>query len=817
MIKIQNISIKNFRGIKELTIPFQGKSWVIHGRNGSGKSGVVDALEFALAGEIGRLSGEGRGDVSVKVHGPHVDFKDSPKTANVVADISIAGVKDTLKITRDCSTPNKSKYTPAKGDAVDKYTSYPIGKELVLSRREILKFILSEPGKRSKEVQALLKINKIDEIRSAFQTLKNKVERLTASERQEFDRNKEKLKDWLSVEEINKDTILKVINQHRATLNLQELLDLEEKISIVEGQVSKTDKKNFVNKIELIKDAAALQVYLKENLPKHNQSVQSFKSSYSSISEKKDEVKKLSKLAFYQMGISLVDENECPFCETTWNQEELQEIVKTKIESISGLKATQVKLREGVTDIHSRLKNIKIEFSDLKEKMAKIESVSVGEIEKGIVELGTFLELSDENIDEVYKSLDLSSDNFCLSNFSLIEKEIRDFTEVVSKLPEISNEDKAKEFLTICQERLSNYWDSKRKYLFQVEKLKIADSMLDSFNLIVESELNSLYEDVQKDFSKFYQIVNQDDESSFDGDLIADKGALDFKVNFYDRGKFPPAAYHSEGHQDGMGLCLYLALMKKILGDRFTLAILDDVLMSVDSDHRKSFCKLLKTEFPNTQFIITTHDEYWKKQMITEGLISHSTALHFKNWTVDTGPTVWDDKDSWAEIDVFLAQENIPSASHTLRRFLEYLMDELSIRLAASIARSASGDHDLGELLSGVTSRYGDLLKKAKTSARSWGNEELETKIKGEKENFDECLKKARNEMWGVNGTVHFNSWISMGRNDFKEIRDAYQALIENFKCSNCNTLLHVIPIKGSSEALKCDCGARSYNLKSKS
>lgn len=38
---------------------------------------------------------------------------------------------------------------------------------------------------------------------------------------------------------------------------------------------------------------------------------------------------------------------------------------------------------------------------------------------------------------------------------------------------------------------------------------------------------------------------------------------------------------HSEGHQDGMGACLYFALMKKLLGDRFGFAVLDDVVMEV--------------------------------------------------------------------------------------------------------------------------------------------------------------------------------------------------------------------------------------------
>ena len=78
---------------------------------------------------------------------------------------------------------------------------------------------------------------------------------------------------------------------------------------------------------------------------------------------------------------------------------------------------------------------------------------------------------------------------------------------------------------------------------------------------------------------------------------------LDFLPNYYLRREnsgltlifmarvFPTGAYHSEGHQDGMGLCLYLALMKHISGKGFTLAVLDDVLMSVDSGHRREFAR----------------------------------------------------------------------------------------------------------------------------------------------------------------------------------------------------------------------------------
>ena len=57
---------------------------------------------------------------------------------------------------------------------------------------------------------------------------------------------------------------------------------------------------------------------------------------------------------------------------------------------------------------------------------------------------------------------------------------------------------------------------------------------------------------------------------------------LNLEVGFYGRGTFPPHAFHSEGHQDSMGLCLYLALAERLTEGLIDLIILDDVVMSVD-------------------------------------------------------------------------------------------------------------------------------------------------------------------------------------------------------------------------------------------
>ena len=62
MIRIKSLSLAGFRGIRQpLTIDFSGGFTVFTGANGSGKSSVLDAIEFALSGKVSKYE-EGSGE-----------------------------------------------------------------------------------------------------------------------------------------------------------------------------------------------------------------------------------------------------------------------------------------------------------------------------------------------------------------------------------------------------------------------------------------------------------------------------------------------------------------------------------------------------------------------------------------------------------------------------------------------------------------------------------------------------------------------------------------------------------------------------------
>ena len=60
-------------------------------------------------------------------------------------------------------------------------------------------------------------------------------------------------------------------------------------------------------------------------------------------------------------------------------------------------------------------------------------------------------------------------------------------------------------------------------------------------------------------FGRYYREINAEDEGGFEVKLDQAEAGLDLQVAFHDTGLHAPAAYHSEGPQDGMGVCLYLA------------------------------------------------------------------------------------------------------------------------------------------------------------------------------------------------------------------------------------------------------------------
>lgn len=818
MIRVESIRIEEFRGIRDLTLDLNGRSYAVCGPNGTGKSGVVDALEFALTGNVSRLSGEGKGDVSLKQHGPHVDSRHNPEKARVTVKVTIPSLKKTATIERSLKAPAAAKVAPDDPAVLEVLRQVKAHSEIVLSRRELIRYVLATPGKRAEEVQALLHLDQVEQVRVGLQRIANSCEKQLVPHDTAVAQAHDNLARALGMPDLTIEKVLAAANAQRAILGLPVLSDLAETTSLKEGMATPGPAQpQRIPKAQALADIQATREALAEiagDLTRRR--VAEVAADLSALADDPAVAASVERETFYATGMEIVEASgACPFCDTAWDLDELKKHVQAKIDRLKEVSRKRTAAETKIAPLIAVLLKVQVAIDTLVRYAALATPPLAMQTAS---DYGAYCKSAGDRLVSV---LPLVGTIKVLSNVPSVPQgavdAIGDFEKMVAVLPEPTKQDAAREWLTLAQERLQVWRDASRKQETAKEQARSARQVSDTYAVANDQVLGGIYSDVEKHFAALYRFANRDDEDKFNAQLVPSMGKLGFGVDFYGRGFFPPGAYHSEGHQDSMGLCLYLALMRHLQGAEFTLAVLDDVLMSVDAGHRRELCALLKTKFPTTQFIMTTHDPIWLRHMRTEGLIRGRSAVQFRNWSVDVGPVRWDEQDVWIEIDEHLKGNDVRAAAALLRHYLEYSAAELCHRLRAPVEFRGDAQYQLGELLPAAITRMRQLYVRAKEAANSWNQREVIRQVAAWESEFAMLAETSKAEQWQVNVAVHFNSWDNLGKEDFAPVAEAFRGLLGGFICSDCGEYLRVLPDRETPESVRCECGETNFNLRKKS
>jgi recombinational DNA repair ATPase RecF len=816
MIQVKSITIEEFRGIRSLTLDLGCKNFSVCGPNGTGKSGIVDAIEFALTGNVSRLSGRGTGVVSLKDHGPHVDSRNRPDKARVALTVSIPALNKTVTIDRTVKNANKPTVSPADPDVIRVLGYVALHPEFVLSRRELIRYVISAPGDRAKEVQSLLRLDQVEDLRVVLLKIKNGYEKQVDPLKREKKQSQEQLLRVLEITQLTTEKLLEAVNARRKILGIDPIEALTSTTSLKDGISANpsTGLAQRIPKIQAVADISTLKKVIEriggaevqELRAKDVQKISDLNSD-PAVSDS------VTREKFLRSAISLIDSDSCPVCDTPWPADELRSLINDKLKHFDEIAKKRTEAEEQLQGLKDILAELEGAVSNV-ERYGKLATPPID-----VSPLAAFISAIASNRKQLEDFLPLSATISVLNDLPTVPARVMEtITQIeknVSAIPEPTLQDATRDYLTISQERFEALRGIARRLKQAEEQAQIAGKIYDTYAEVSTNLLNGIYKMVEKKFSEFYRFTNSKDEGSFEARLIPSYGKLGFDVDFYGRGFFPPGAYHSEGHQDSMGVCLYLALMDHLLKKSFSFAVLDDVLMSVDSGHRREVCTLLREKFPNTQFILTTHDPIWFRQMKTAGLIGARASIHFKNWEVGVGPTEWDNRDVWNEINDYLGRNEVREAAGLLRHYLEYLSTEICHRLRASVEFRADAQYTVGDLLPRAVKQLGDLLKRGVTTAESWARTEDAKALAALRKEFEEAVTKSNIEQWQINPLVHYNEWAIMTKNDFAPVVSAFRNLTDFFFCPNCHSLFYVVPGHGPIENLRCACGS-GINVKPK-
>lgn len=817
MIRIDKIKIEKFRGIIDLELDLKGENFAACGPNGTGKSGIVDAIEFALTGNLSRLSGRGTGELSVKLHGPHVDYRKAPEQASVRLEVSIPSLGGKkASITRTVKSASSPTIIPPDADVIAAFQEVKLHPEFVLSRRELIRYIIAEPGDRADEVQALLRLGQVEKLRSVL----NRISNACAKECGTLDRTErgaiKPLADALGIEQPTKGAVLGAVNPKREMLGVALLTELTAETSLSEGihQTSDETAVKRVPKAQAARDVQGLKdALLMLRAPEFKDTCTKLAKALTDLSEDPVVASGMKREALLNSALELYDDEHCPVCDTPFTPEAFTAHLKEKLAHLDEVADKRKAIEEQIGPVLSAvlaagtaLRDV-IAYGPLFEP--KLDLLKLTDFKQTL--LGRYGQL--QNFLPLIDTAKVLSLDFAPAD---LDNDIAGLDAAIARLPEPDTQVAARDFLLLAQERLQRYREARKNHEAAKARAAIAERVYKVFGDTTTKALESIYEKVQDAFAEYYREINKSDEGGFTARLIPSLGKLGFDVDFYGRGQFPPGAFHSEGHQDGMGVCLYLALMNHLLGKNFTFAVLDDVLMSVDRGHRREVCALLKKHFPHTQFIMTTHDEVWLRHMKSEALIKGKNFAHFKTWTIDLGPAEWSNDSVWEEIDNHLSRNEVSKAAAALRHFLEYFAGEMCHRLRGTVEYRGDGNFGFGDLITGAANALADCFKKAKASANSWNNPTEVEAISAREKEFRTAREAAEVDKWQLNAGVHYNPWADLAKEDFLPVVAAQKAFVESFSCKTCGEPLSVLPEYKPKEVLKCLCGETNLNLVAK-
>jgi len=232
----------------------------------------------------------------------------------------------------------------------------------------------------------------------------------------------------------------------------------------------------------------------------------------------------------------------------------------------------------------------------------------------------------------------------------------------------------------------------------------------------LENFINTFSEKI----NEYYQFMNPDEP--FQEIKIVTIGEEDelngitIKFRYNDSWFSPPQKYFSESHLNCFGISFFLASVDAF-NDINDFIILDDVISSFDSNHRKRFAELLFDKFSKYQIILLTHEEEWFRNFVKPLAKKNVWLINEIKWTEDKGTHFEEFQgDLKSRIEKMLAETNTNGLGNSMRQYLEHSLKEICINLDVKVSfrlndwnEKRMPDELINELKSRIKSKSKDL------------------------------------------------------------------------------------------------------------
>jgi chromosome segregation ATPase len=351
MGEIQKITISGFRGINTppVELDFQkGRSMMIYGTNGSGKSSIVDAWEWLYSSRIEHLAKEGAKERAF----PHKEAKSGQTWIEVeFTNKEIGKIRAEFNPSRITKPEIEGKLSEMR-----EVISHPCH----LRYRDITEFVYKEKAKKYEKLSSQMGFGKALNIQNQLQTGTKRLEEELEKLKKDRDDSSKEYREASGEEPEDIGSFIKTLNVIFNRLGITPVKELTEVKTSFEKLRIKVENDENTRRLSLWNDIQGIinQFYPVEDI---RLEISIFQNDFTEFKLDEEEISKLVLLDLYEKGIGAIESLEiydkCPLCDQPY-EGNLIEHIKSKQSRLDELSEKRKELEERRKEIFSSIDGI---------------------------------------------------------------------------------------------------------------------------------------------------------------------------------------------------------------------------------------------------------------------------------------------------------------------------------------------------------------------------------------------------------------------------------------------------------------------------
>lgn len=735
--KIKNITITGLRGVKkQIDINLNGKSILLYGDNGTGKSSITDAFEWFYYDRVNHLSSEEIGrDGKEALRNTYLEETES---ATIHIDFSTIALtsRKSLNIKRGKLVTENSN----SEDAFIQYITKSQSENLLLRYQNLRDFVdyrKTDKLKYFSDIIGFSEVTKVkDVINKSFNAIKSEIK--NGGYENQIQTQQATLLLNIGANIYSESQLFEKINELIKPLNTGIVIKQFSDIDVLIEKIKKPIDNKIIEKLNFLQKCSDLLTNTKKDIPIINNQYLQYFNEFEKLFDDVETIKQkifeeLLNTGKHILSQKYYSDNKCPLCLQNKEKQELISEIEDRLKVIELSKQKLIAFEKIQTDTKQLIDN-KIKQIDLSLSEKLIDDETHIELKKSIESIKSKLSVL---ILEINTKILAGKRIRAIDEIKLTDSDfnyISIVNEVILSIKETLKKDNSSD-IRVKVEFAKNSFNQIKQLQAKLQKLnQQKDSIEIIYNAFAKKQkegLESFLNNFSSKINEYYQFMNVDE--AFD-DLkiipIEDDDELKgITIQFKFNGKevTPLQKYFSESHLNCYGLAFFLASVEAFNKEN-KFIILDDIISSFDTTHRKRFADLLFEKFNEFQIILLTHESEWYEYV--RALAKNKGWLLNKiNWNEEKGTHIEESPVDIRERIVNNIKNNIETnLGNDIRIYLEYFLKQVCYNLEVKVNYLPNETNDkrmAPEMLNALKSKidkYSKTLIERTTNSNIIGN-----------------------------------------------------------------------------------------------